>query len=57
MIGDHSALELILQASLIVQFVMALLVGASVVSWAIIFRKRKLVGAERLAADRFAEQF
>ena len=40
MIGDHSALDLILQASLIVQFVMALLVGASVVSWAIIFRKR-----------------
>jgi biopolymer transport protein TolQ len=30
MIGDHSALDLILQASLIVQFVMALLVGASV---------------------------
>ena len=44
-----SALDLILQASLIVQFVMALLVGASVVSWAIILRKRKLVGAERLA--------
>ena len=57
MIGDHSALDLILQASLIVQFVMALLVGASVVSWAIILRKRKLVGAERLAADRFEEQF
>jgi biopolymer transport protein TolQ len=57
MIGDHSALELILQASLIVQFVMALLVGASVVSWAIIFRKRTLLNTERLAADRFEEQF
>jgi len=57
MIGDHSALDLILQASLIVQFVMALLVGASVVSWAIIFRKRQLLGAERLSADRFEEQF
>jgi biopolymer transport protein TolQ len=57
MIGDHSALDLILQASLIVQFVMALLVGASVVSWAIIFRKRQLLGAERLGADRFEEQF
>src|SRR5512137_935380 len=57
MIGDHSALDLILQASLIVQFVMALLAGASVVSWAIILRKRKLVGDERLAADRFEEQF
>ena len=57
MIGDHSALDLILQASLIVQFVMALLVGASVVSWAIIFRKRTLLTTERLAADRFEEQF
>ena len=57
MIGDQSALDLILQASLIVQFVMALLVGASVVSWAIIFRKRQLLGAERHAADRFEEQF
>ena len=57
MIGDHSALDLILQASLIVQFVMALLVGASVVSWAIIFRKRQLLVAERQAADRFEEQF
>ena len=57
MIGDHSALDLILQASLIVQFVMALLVGASVVSWAIIFRKRTLLNTERLAADRFEEQF
>jgi biopolymer transport protein TolQ len=57
MIGDHSALDLILQASLIVQFVMALLVGASVASWAIIFRKRQLLVAERQAADRFEEQF
>jgi biopolymer transport protein TolQ len=57
MIGEHSALDLILQASPIVQFVMALLIGASVVSWAIIFRKRRLLSTERLAADRFEEQF
>jgi biopolymer transport protein TolQ len=57
MIGDHSALSLILQASLIVQFVMALLAGASIVSWAIILRKRHLLKAERAAADRFEEQF
>jgi len=57
MIGDHSALDLILQASLIVQFVMALLVGASVVSWAIIFRKRQLLKTERVAADAFEDQF
>ena len=57
MIGDHSALDLVLQASLIVQFVMALLVGASVVSWAIILRKHQLLKTERVAADRFEEQF
>jgi len=57
MIGDHSALDLILQASLIVQFVMALLVGASVVSWAIILRKSRLLKDERLGADRFEEDF
>ena len=57
MIGEHTALDLILQASPIVQFVMALLVAASVVSWAIIFRKQQLLKAERLAADRFEDQF
>jgi biopolymer transport protein TolQ len=57
MIGDHSALDLILAASPIVQFVMALLVAASVVSWAIIFRKRQLLHSERAAAERFEEQF
>jgi len=57
MIGDHSVLDLILQASLIVQIVMALLVAASVVSWAIILRKRQLLTAEREAADGFEDQF
>jgi biopolymer transport protein TolQ len=57
MIGEHSALDLILQASPIVQFVMALLVAASVVSWAIILRKQQLLKAERIAADRFEDQF
>ena len=57
MIGEHSALDLVLQASFIVQVVMALLVAASVVSWAIIFRKSRLLKDERLAADRFEEDF
>jgi biopolymer transport protein TolQ len=57
MIGEHTALDLILQASPVVQFVMALLVAASVVSWAIIFRKQQLLKTERLAADRFEDQF
>ena len=57
MIGEHSLIELVLQASFIVQLVLALLVGASVVSWAIIFRKRRLLGDARLAADRFEDDF
>ncbi|HVN41879.1 MAG TPA: protein TolQ, partial [Steroidobacteraceae bacterium] len=57
MIGDHSVLELLLHASMIVQLVMALLLGASVVSWAIILRKRRLIGEVRGAVDRFEEQF
>jgi len=56
-IGEHSLIELVLQASFVVQLVMALLAGASVVSWAIIFRKRRLLGDARVAADRFEDDF
>jgi biopolymer transport protein TolQ len=57
MIGNQSALDLVLHASFIVQFVMALLAAASVVSWAIIFRKGRLLGDARSAADAFEDQF
>jgi biopolymer transport protein TolQ len=57
MIGDQSILDLLLHASFVVQFVMALLVGASVVSWGIIFRKRKVLAETRQSAGRFEEQF
>jgi biopolymer transport protein TolQ len=57
MIGDQSAFDLVLQASFIVQFVMALLTAASVMSWAIIFRKSRLMRDARNAADAFEEQF
>ncbi len=57
MIGEHTVVELLLHASVAVQFVMALLMGASVVSWAIIFRKRRLLAEARDATDRFEEQF
>lgn len=57
MIGEHSILELLLQASLVVQLVMLLLIGASVASWAIIFGKRRLLGDARHSADRFEQQF
>jgi biopolymer transport protein TolQ len=57
MIGSHSILDLLLGASLIVQFVMLLLVGASVASWAIIFGKRRVLNDARVAADRFESDF
>jgi biopolymer transport protein TolQ len=57
MIGDQSIFSLLLHASLVVQFVMVLLAGASVVSWGIIFRKRNVLAESRHAADRFEEQF
>jgi biopolymer transport protein TolQ len=57
MIGNHSLLQLVAQASLIVQIVLALLVAASVMSWAIIARKRRLLREARAAADEFEERF
>jgi biopolymer transport protein TolQ len=57
MIGQHSILDLLLQASLVVQLVMLLLIGASVASWAIILGKRRLLNDARQAADRFEQQF
>ena len=57
MIGQHSILDLLLQASLVVQLVMLLLIGASVASWAIILGKRRLLNDASQAADRFEQQF
>lgn len=52
-----SVVDLMLNASLVVQLVLLLLIGASVLSWAIIFRKRKLIGRARQEADRFEAWF
>jgi biopolymer transport protein TolQ len=55
--ADHSFLQLILNASLLVQFVMLVLVIASVVSWTMIFSKRVVLARARRDADRFEEEF
>jgi len=55
--GQHSILQLILQAGPVVQFVIALLLGASLVSWTIIFRKRRLLGEAQIEANRFEAAF
>lgn len=57
MTDDLSPLELVLNASLIVQIVMALLLLASVASWSIMLRKRAELRRARADADRFEEVF
>jgi len=52
-----SILKLIVQASVPVQIVIALLLLASLTSWAIIFRKRRIIGRARREADRFEGRF
>ena len=54
---DLSLLKLVLEASLIVQIVMGLLLAASVTSWAIMLRKRAELRRARIEADRFEEAF
>jgi biopolymer transport protein TolQ len=52
-----SILGLILEASLVVQIVLAILASASIVSWAIILRKRRALRATRSAAESFETVF
>ncbi|MGH8247516.1 MAG: protein TolQ [Gammaproteobacteria bacterium] len=54
---DLSYLHLILNASLLVQAVMLLLLIASVMSWTMIFSKRVVLNGARSAADQFEEEF
>ena len=54
---DLSLVALILNASLLVQLVMALLGMASLVSWTMIFRKHFTLGRAIRAANTFEDQF
>lgn len=54
---DASILDLILQASFIVQLVMLTLLAASVMSWAIIFQKRTLLSSAIRNSDEFETSF
>ncbi len=54
---DHSILDLILGASLVVQLVMLLLLLASVASWAIIVNKSRLIRRSREISDKFETSF
>ena len=54
---QHSILQLILQAGPVVQVIIAMLLLASLVSWSIIFRKRRLVSQAESEANRFEGTF
>ena len=54
---DTSVLGLILEASIPVMLVMILLVMASLVSWSIIFSKRKLIRRTKDSSDEFEASF
>jgi biopolymer transport protein TolQ len=55
--ADLSLVELVLNASILVQLVMLLLLVASMVSWTMIFRKHATVKHARNSAEEFEEQF
>jgi biopolymer transport protein TolQ len=57
MSADLSFFSLIAGASVVVQLVMLLLLTVSVLSWAMIFRKRSALHEARADADRFEERF
>jgi biopolymer transport protein TolQ len=56
--GDQlSIIRLVAEASIPVQIVLAILMLASLTSWAIIFRKRIVIGRARRGADHFENSF
>lgn len=57
MANDLSILNLVLEASLLVQAVMALLLIVSLISWTMIFQKRRMVRRARAAAVEFESRF
>jgi biopolymer transport protein TolQ len=57
MTADMSVVGLLMNASLPVQIVMLLLIGASLVSWSIIFTKRRLIRRTQEASDDFEAAF
>jgi len=57
MSGDLSFLNLILQASLVVKLVMLMLAVASLASWAVIFKKRRVLNLATSSANSFERRF
>ncbi|NIW86606.1 MAG: protein TolQ [Gammaproteobacteria bacterium] len=57
MTTDLSLIELLLNASPLVQLVIVILLAASLISWTLIFHKRIVMQRARRAADDFEDQF
>ena len=55
--GQESFLEIALHASLVVKLVLLLLIAASIASWAMIFRKRKLLRDAKANTEDFEKRF
>jgi len=55
--ADLSIVSLIVNASVLVQLVMLLLLVVSILAWTIIFNKWKMVRAAKQAAESFEDQF
>jgi len=54
---DLSFISLVMEASFVVQLVMLALLAASLVSWSIIFTKRRLIRRNKSASDKFETDF
>ena len=57
MTADMSVISLLWEASMPVQIVMIILMGASLMSWSIIFTKRRLIRRTKDASDEFEAAF
>jgi biopolymer transport protein TolQ len=57
MTADLTVIGLLMGASLPVKIVMLLLIGASIMSWSIIFTKRRLIRRTKDASDEFEAAF
>ncbi len=57
MTADISFVDLILEASLLVQLVMLILLGMSVVSWAMIIKRSKVLKQAAKESDEFEDKF
>jgi biopolymer transport protein TolQ len=55
--GEESFLAIALHATLVVKLVLLLLVAASVASWAMIFRKQRMLKEARGRAEEFEKRF